>query len=381
MALLINQLDEHNESGIIYLIKNKIEEVLFLYDTEQVDLMKSIREYYSSNFSDIKLYEEIVTEGNIDGLRNILKKYKQDDMVINLTGGKRINSLILLSLCKESKIKCFYTDIRKKFIYSFNEQLLKVNEEIEDLNLLSIIKGFGGNIVDDSYELCLKDDLIYFSKQIYNNLDLWNKHKQKLYDKSIFLHEENNPEIINIDYSRIEDEERNLLDLILNKMKEMNEIAFSKNNDKVKVRFLNNYIKGFIFKSGTWLEIATNNLLKNIKEIDESKHKKLTGWSNLNILDMAKYLSEINKPVWIRHVLVPGGSDNDEELIRLNEFIKTLSNVDRVEVIPYHDLGIFKWEKLGIAYPLINVKPPTKERVENAKKLLYTSEYRGYLSR
>ena len=114
MALLINQLDEHNESGIIYLIKNKIEEVLFLYDTEQIDLMKSIREYYSSNFSDIKLYEEIVTEGNIDGLRNILKKYKQDDMVINLTGGKRINSLILLSLCKESKIKCFYI-LSKKY--------------------------------------------------------------------------------------------------------------------------------------------------------------------------------------------------------------------------------------------------------------------------
>ena len=115
---------------------------------------------------------------------------------------------------------------------------------------------------------------------------------------------------------------------------------------------------------------VTDLVILDIKEIDESKHKKLTGWSNLNILDMAKYLSEINKPVWIRHVLVPGGSDNDEELIRLNEFIKTLSNVDRVEVIPYHDLGIFKWEKLGIAYPLINVKPPTKERVENAKKLL-----------
>ena len=56
MTLLINQLDEHNESGIIYLIKNKVEEVLFLYDTEQEDLMKSIKEYYSSNFSNIKLY-------------------------------------------------------------------------------------------------------------------------------------------------------------------------------------------------------------------------------------------------------------------------------------------------------------------------------------
>ena len=109
---------------------------------------------------------------------------------------------------------------------------------------------------------------------------MWNKHKQKLYDKSIFLHEENNPEIINIDYSRIEDEERNLLDLILNKMKEMNEIAFTKNNDKVKVRFLNNYIKGFIFKSGTWLEIATNNLLKNIKEIDECRNGVIFLWNN-----------------------------------------------------------------------------------------------------
>ena len=126
---------------------------------------------------------------------------------------------------------------------------------------------------------------------------------------------------------------------------------------------------------------VTDLVLLDIKHIDEKAHKELTGHTNQNILEFAKYLSDIQKPVWIRHVLVPGGSDNDEELIRLNEFIKTLSNVDRVEVIPYHDLGIFKWEKLGIAYPLINVKPPTKERVENAKKLLYTSEYRGYLSR
>lgn len=126
---------------------------------------------------------------------------------------------------------------------------------------------------------------------------------------------------------------------------------------------------------------VTDLVLLDIKEIDDTKHRELTGWSNSNILDMAKYLSEINKPVWIRHVLVPGGSDNDKELMRLDEFIKTLNNVDRVEVLPYHDLGIYKWEKLGIVYPLINVKPPTKERIENANKLLHTSDYKGYLSR
>lgn len=126
---------------------------------------------------------------------------------------------------------------------------------------------------------------------------------------------------------------------------------------------------------------VTDLVMLDIKQIDNAKHKELTGWNNENILDMAEYLSEINKPVWIRHVLVPGGSDDDELLIRLDEFIKTLKNVDRVEVLPYHTLGTFKWEGLGIDYPLKDVAPPTKERIENANKLLHTDEYKGYLSR
>ena len=126
---------------------------------------------------------------------------------------------------------------------------------------------------------------------------------------------------------------------------------------------------------------VTDLVMLDIKQINEEKHKILTGWSNSNILDMAKYLSEINKPIWIRHVLVPGGSDNDENLIELDKFIKTLNNVDRVEVLPYHTLGTFKWEELGKEYPLKDVQPPTKERIENANNLLHTSEYTGYLSR
>lgn len=120
---------------------------------------------------------------------------------------------------------------------------------------------------------------------------------------------------------------------------------------------------------------VTDLVMLDIKEINEDKHKILTGWSNSNILDMAKYLSEIRKPVWIRHVLVPGGSDDDKSLIKLDEFIKTLKNVERVEVLPYHTLGTFKWEELGIDYPLKDINPPTKERIENANKILHTSEY------
>lgn len=121
-----------------------------------------------------------------------------------------------------------------------------------------------------------------------------------------------------------------------------------------------------------WLELMkyTDLVLLDIKQIDEKEHIKLTGHTNRNILAMAQELSDMGKSVWIRHVLVPGGSDKDEYLHRLADFIHTLKNVERVEVLPYHTLGTFKWEKLGIPYPLEGVKPPTQERIDNARKIL-----------
>ena len=119
----------------------------------------------------------------------------------------------------------------------------------------------------------------------------------------------------------------------------------------------------------------TDLLLLDIKEINPARHKDITGWDNANILDMARYLSEIGKPVWIRHVLVPELSDFDEDLDALSEFIKTLNNVQRVEVLPYHTLGKFKWENLGIKYTLEDTNPPSPERVDNAQKKLGAGKY------
>ena len=116
----------------------------------------------------------------------------------------------------------------------------------------------------------------------------------------------------------------------------------------------------------------TDLLLVDIKHIDDEQHKLLTGQTNKNILDMARYLSEIGKPVWIRHVLVPERSDKDEYLKELYEFIKTLGNVEKVEVLPYHTFGEYKWKELGYDYPLAGIEPPSKERIENANRILET---------
>jgi len=115
---------------------------------------------------------------------------------------------------------------------------------------------------------------------------------------------------------------------------------------------------------------VTDLILLDIKHIDSEEHKKLTGHPNENILDCARYLSDTGIPVWIRHVLVPGITDNDEYLRRTADFIKTLKNVEKVEVLPYHTLGAFKWKELGMNYPLEGVEPPTDERKKNAEDIL-----------
>lgn len=125
----------------------------------------------------------------------------------------------------------------------------------------------------------------------------------------------------------------------------------------------------------------TDLLLLDIKHIDEEAHKKLTACPNEHILAMAKYLSDINKPIWIRHVLVPGINDSDEYLSRLDTFIKSLNNVERVDILPYHTYGVGKWDILGIPYKLKDVNPPSQEQFEHAKQMLHVDDYDGYLKK
>lgn len=115
---------------------------------------------------------------------------------------------------------------------------------------------------------------------------------------------------------------------------------------------------------------VTDLVLLDIKHIDDASHRQLTGHSNANVLAFAKYLSDMGKDMWIRHVLVPGITDDDDCLTRLEEFISGLNSVKKVEVLPYHTMGEVKYKNLGIDYPLRGVQPPSAERVANAKRIL-----------
>ena len=114
----------------------------------------------------------------------------------------------------------------------------------------------------------------------------------------------------------------------------------------------------------------TDTVLLDIKHIDNDKCINLTGASNKNELDFAKYVSDNGIDMWIRQVLVPGYTDNEEDLKKTREFIDSLKTVKKVEVLPYHDFGKNKWIELGFEYPLEGVKAPSKEEIDKAKKIL-----------
>lgn len=114
----------------------------------------------------------------------------------------------------------------------------------------------------------------------------------------------------------------------------------------------------------------TDLVLLDIKHIDNQKCENLVGFSNKNELEFAKYLSDNGIKVWIRQVLIPGYTDNEIDLIKLRDFIKSLKTVEKVEILPYHSMGKYKWKKLGLKYDLENVPDATQDDVNRAKKLL-----------
>lgn len=114
----------------------------------------------------------------------------------------------------------------------------------------------------------------------------------------------------------------------------------------------------------------TDLVMLDIKHIDPDKHKKLTGMDNKNILAFAKYLDSKNIPIWIRHTVVENVTDAPEDLIRLGEFIGGLKNLQAIDVLPYHTMGVSKYKELGIKYPLEGILPLSVEAASKAKQFV-----------
>ena len=114
----------------------------------------------------------------------------------------------------------------------------------------------------------------------------------------------------------------------------------------------------------------TDLVLLDIKHIDDEKCKKLVGKSNKLELAFARFLSDNNIPIWIRQVIIPGFTDDPQDLKKLKDFISTLNSVQKIELLPYHDMGKYKWKNLGCDYELENVRIANQDDIKKAKEIL-----------
>lgn len=105
-------------------------------------------------------------------------------------------------------------------------------------------------------------------------------------------------------------------------------------------------------------------VLLDIKQIDDLKHHELTGVSNRRTLEIVELLEKEKQPYWIRHVVVPGYTDNKNDLNGLAQYLQDKKYLDKLELLPYHNLGEYKWKELGIPYELVAVEPPSKEMMK-----------------
>ncbi len=105
-------------------------------------------------------------------------------------------------------------------------------------------------------------------------------------------------------------------------------------------------------------------VLLDIKHIDDEKHRELTGVSNHKTLQTLELLEEEGKPYWVRHVIVPGYTDDKDSLNRLASFLQGKKSLEKVELLPYHNLGEYKWRELGIYYELQGIEPPTEREMQ-----------------
>lgn len=279
IEVLINQLDEHNENSILATKKYKPKEVIYLYEKKDQSIMTALENYYKSNISNVIFKKIVLHEGHIENIKNIINENKNKNILVNLTGGKRINSLLLLNFSIENNIKTIYIDYKGQIIYLINKDSSSIREEFEDLKIENIFKVAGGEIISDSTNLIDNEDIKILTKIIYKNLDVWHKYKQKLYDQKIFFHDYKDSKRVIIHLKELDDQEKYLLYKILEKLKELKGISYFKKNEIIEVLFQNEYLKPFIFKSGTWLEVATNILIEEIEEIDEVKSGVIFLWN------------------------------------------------------------------------------------------------------
>ena len=213
--VLVNLLDVHNEANLIAIESIKPKKVIYLISEDLINIYEEIKKYHENNLLNIEIESIKIDSGDIYKIQSILDNLFIKDTIVNVTGGKRINSLILLNTALNNGFNCIYVDVLASKWYNLGEKISEVKSKFNDIYLDDILKISGANMIVDSTDLSKRKDIINITKKIYSNLDIWYKYKQRLYDNSIFIHDYKDNKKIIIDLRLLNKTELCILDRCL----------------------------------------------------------------------------------------------------------------------------------------------------------------------
>lgn len=278
--VILNQFNEHNEIGIILAKKYNISTSIIIIKDDEREKYNELKKVYEEIIPSCNIKGIIIDKGDNKKISELVSEYIKSNLLINLTGGERINALLLLKEGSYYNSDCIYVDLLNMKSYLFSKDINILEENFEDLKIDEITKLSGANIINDSNYLVDKEDISFVINGILNHLDLWEEYKKKLYDNNIFIHNYKDQSVVVVNKAELDDNDLKLLYTVLKYIKGIGSISYHESKDRIEVNFNNNYLKGFIFKSGTWLEVLTNKVVEEIREIDEVKSGVEFFWSN-----------------------------------------------------------------------------------------------------
>lgn len=280
---LIIILGQHNEEGILAAAKYMPERIIFIYKRNQYtqEQLQKINQCYLKRFSFLKVFNNCIEKIDINSINNILREQKSEETIISLNGADKLTSLIFLNQSKQYNIQCIYIDIEKESLLTFKDNNINITKQnFLDLGVKDVIESLGGSIILEGTDLSHCESIQALTKIIANNQEEWQTVKYRISDKEVFIHDESNPTIIKINLRFLPKKEIKTYIKILNILKEFKEIDYEYIGEHIRVRFLTTYIKSFIFKSGSWLEVFTKNIVEEIEKVDDVKNSVLFLWND-----------------------------------------------------------------------------------------------------
>lgn len=280
--MIISLIDDHNESGILLTEKYKPSKILILYTScEDIQSLKSLKQYYRNKFPSCTIIEEKIDEKDYKGIEKIILKYKSNKVLFNLTSGRKLINIVIYTLCLKNNIECKYLNLVDEELISLSiEEIIKEKQNFIDLDIQDIVESVGGSIIDDSTNISNVNIIGEITNIIARNLAIWENYKLKFTDNNIFLHDESNPKFIRIDKALLNNRELELLNKCLEFLQKKKQINFKYSDNYIRVNFLNDFIKGFIFKSGTWLEVFTKNIIEELEPVDDVRNGVSFLWND-----------------------------------------------------------------------------------------------------